>query len=81
MNSLISIRTNFFYTKKKDDTFAKHYELVFLLEKASYRYTNEEEVIRERGIEEMRFTVSESNFDTMLKLLEQLKNCKESDLK
>jgi hypothetical protein len=86
MNQLISIRTNIFYSKeqkaKKDDKdlFKKQQELVFLVDKPTYRYSNEGEVIRERGLEEFRFCVSEKAFAQVIDLLTKLKDADESDL-
>jgi hypothetical protein len=86
MNSLVSIRTNIVYAKKRkqdeksEDEFVKHQELIFLVDKPNYRYSNEGEVIRERGLEELRFTVSDKAFEQLIKLLEKLKDVDESDL-
>lgn len=86
MNHLMSIRTNIIYSKNKKgninepDNFVKFQELIFLINKPSYRVSNESEIIRERNIEELRFVVSEKNFDTMMDLLNKLKIAEESDL-
>lgn len=86
MNTLISVRTNIVYAKNKkqdenaDDVFVRHQELIFLVDKPTYRYSNEGEIIRERGLDELRFTVSEKAFDQLIKVLEQLKEASESDL-
>lgn len=86
MNQLISIRTNILYSKKDKqanethDEYERHQELIFLIDKPSYRFSNEGEIIRERGIDEVRFTVSHKAFDQLLKHLEKLKNIDESEL-
>lgn len=86
MNTLISVRTNIVYAKNKkqdengEDVFVRHQELIFLVDKPTYRYSNEGEIIRERGLDELRFTVSEKAFDQLIKVLEQLKEASESDL-
>jgi len=86
MNHLVSIRTNILYGKKekKDqsepDEFNRYQELIFLLDKPTYKRTNDGEIIRERGIEEVRFTVSQNAFEELLKVLIKLKDVEESDL-
>ena len=86
MNTLLSIRTNIIYAKKvkKDkkepDEFEKFQELIFLVDKPSYIQTNEGEIIRQRGVEEMRFTVSEKAFEQLITLLSKIKDVEESDL-
>ena len=80
MNTLVSVRTNIVYAKKKkqdekaEDEFVRHQELIFLVDKPTYRYSNEGEIIRERGLDEVRFTVSDKAFDHLIKLLEKLKD-------
>lgn len=86
MNTLLSIRTNIIYAKKakKDkkepDEFEKYQELIFLVDKPSYIQTNEGEIIRQRGVEEMRFTVSEKAFEQLITFLSKIKDVEESDL-
>lgn len=69
MNHLISIRSNTLYAKEKEG-YKRFTELVFLVDKPIYKTTNEGEIIRERGVEEQRFIVS----DASLKLLIQTLN-------
>lgn len=76
----MSVRTNIFYVKKEDE-FIRHQELIFLVDKPTYRHSNEGEVIRERGIQEFRFNVSEKAFDQMMIVLSTLQNVEESELK
>ena len=84
MNQLISIRTNIFYTKKdkKDkkiaDEYVRHKELIFLVDKPTYRYSNEGEIIRERSLEEVRLSVSDFGFEQLMKILEKIKDADES---
>lgn len=73
MNTLVSVRTNIFYAKKKnqdgksEDEFVRHQELIFLVDKPTYRYSNEGEIIRERGlVDEVRFTVSDKGFEALI---------------
>lgn len=86
MNTLVSVRTNIVYAKKKkqdekaEDEFVRHQELIFLVDKPAYRYSNEGEIIRERGLDEVRFTVSDKAFEQLIKLLEKLKDVDESEL-
>jgi len=80
MSQLISVRTNIFYTKVKGE-YLRNQELIFLLDKPKYSFTNENEVLRERGIEEVRMMISQSAFEQMLEILTSLKDVKEEDLK
>lgn len=86
MNHLISVRTNIIYAKKKKrdeeepDEYKRFQELIFLVDKPNYRYSTEGEIVRERGIEEVRFTVSESAYDELVKLLVKLQDIDESEL-
>ncbi len=86
MGQLISIRTNIHYTKKvkedqsEPDVFERQQELIFLVDKAEYKRTNSSEIIRERSIEDFRFTVSDESFEIMMKMLQQIKDAKEEDL-
>jgi hypothetical protein len=86
MNTLVSVRTNIVYAKKKkqdekaEDEFVRHQELIFLVDKPTYRYSNEGEIIRERGLNEVRFTVSDKAFEKLIELLEKLKDVDESEL-
>lgn len=86
MNTLMSIRTNLFYTKKSKinkedkDEFIKQHELIFLVDKPKYSRTNAGEIVRERDIEELRFCVSNEQFDKVIELLKTLKDCNEDDL-
>lgn len=78
--SLISVRSNIIYTKHGDE-YMKFHELVFVVDESKYKRTNEGEIIREREVSDVRFTISDSKFDALIGLLEHLKNAKEEDLK
>jgi hypothetical protein len=86
MNTLISVRTNLLYSKKEKkvkedaDEFIKHHELIFLVDKPKYMQTNGGEIVRERGIDELRFTVSERAYDELIKVLVKLQDIDESEL-
>ena len=86
MNTLISLRTNILYSKKEKkakedaDEFVKHNELIFLVDKPKYTRTNSGEIVRERAVEELRLTVSEKDFDELIKILIKLKDIDESEL-
>ena len=84
MNTIVSVRTNILYQKQKnenqEDVFKRHQELIFLVEKPTYRFSGQGEIIRDRALEELRFVVSQNNFDTLIKMLEELKNAEETDL-
>ena len=86
MNHLISIRTNILYAKEDkknetdDDKYKKFHELIFLVDQPTYRRTNDGEIVRERGVDEVRFIVSDKAFENMLELLTKLKDVDESEL-
>ncbi len=86
MKQLLSIRTNILYKKseKKNETdadeFKKFFELIFLCDKAEYKRTNEGSIIRERGLDETRFVVSEKSMDEFIAQLVQIKEAKDEDL-
>jgi hypothetical protein len=80
MQTLLSLRTNILYNKV-GEVFKKHFEIILLVDKPSYEKTNEDEIIRKRGIDELRFVVSEDNFDKFVKILEDIKTVKEEELK
>ena len=79
MNQLISVRTNILYTKVGEE-YIKLNELVLLVDEPSYKRTNDGEVIRERGVKELRFTVTEKAFEDLILFLTDLKNAGEGDL-
>lgn len=84
MNSLISIRTNVVYSKEiknGDEKYHRHQELIFLVDKPKYTYSNEGEIVRERGLQELRFTVNEKGMEQLIKLLEKLKEVEPDELK
>lgn len=86
MNTLLSIRTNIIYSKKEkkdkttQDEFVKHHELIFLVDKPKYTQTNGGDIVRERAVEELRFTVSEKAFEALIEHLVKLKDIDESEL-
>lgn len=79
MNHLLSIRTNIMYAKNGDD-YKRYQELIFLVDKPTYRQTNGGEIVRERSVDEFRFTVSEKAFDELVNVLQKLKDADESEL-
>ena len=85
MNKLHGLNTNTVYHKKpkkhKDDpdVFEKFTELIFILERPSYGFKNDGTVIRERAIEECRFTVSNENLETLGKTILALKDIDDED--
>ena len=86
MNTLLSIRTNILYDKKDkkseedSDEFVKHHELILLVDKPKYTLTNDDEIIRERAVDELRFIVSEKTFDMLIQNLIKIKNIDDSDM-
>jgi hypothetical protein len=79
MNHLISVNTNILY-KKEEENYKKYFELVFLVDQPKYIRSNAGEIVRERGIEELRFIVAEDSFDAMIGILTKLRNAKEEEL-
>jgi hypothetical protein len=86
MNTLIQIRTNIYYSKKdkKDkkekDEFIRHNEIILLVDKAKYTHTNSGEIVRERDVEELRFTVSRDSLEALIATLTKYKDVDETDL-
>lgn len=80
MESLLAIRSNIFYTKE-DDNFIKNHEIILLVDKAKYTQTNGGQIVRERAVDELRFSISNESIDTMINHLEALKTIEEKDLK
>ena len=83
MNSLVSIRTNIVYSKevkKGEGKYNRHQELIMLVDKPKYTYSNEGEIVRERGLEELRFTVSEKGLQQLIEMLEKMKEVEPDEL-
>lgn len=80
MNHLLSLRSNIIYSKSKEGEYKRFQELIFLVDKPEYRKSTDGEIVRERGILEMRFTVSELGFEELMNILTALKNAENSDL-
>ncbi len=85
MNQLISISQNNYYIKTKDkdgaDKFKKYIELVFLVDKPNFIYSNEGEVVRERLLERLAVTLDEKHLDVLILKLLEVQKAKEEDLK
>lgn len=80
MNRLVSIRTNIYYSKEGEGKYNRHQEIILLVDKPKYSYSNEGEVVRERGLEELRFTVSDNEFQQLIELLGKLKDIEPNEL-
>jgi hypothetical protein len=80
MKSLIGIRSNLYYTKDEKGVETKHHELILLLDTPTYSRSNTGEVIRERAIEEARFTTTDKGLDALLETLGAMKEATEADL-
>ena len=85
MNTLLSIRTNILYAKKlkkekeEPDEYKKYTEIILLCDAADYEMTNDRDIVRKRRVEEMRYIVSESAFDILIKQLLAIKDAKDED--
>lgn len=82
MKTILQVRDNIYYKKEKADSeeYTKIHELVFLLDNPSYKRTNEGDIIRERGIEEVRFAVTDEGIDNLIEALQSYKEAKEENL-
>lgn len=86
MNELIQVRTNIFYLKNKakdkkgNDQFIRHNEIILLIDQPKYTHTNSGQIVRDRGVDELRFCVAKDNLDALIKTLEQLRDVDESEL-
>jgi hypothetical protein len=81
MKHLISISYNKIFKKevqlfKEEQELTPYYEIVLILDKALYKLNNNREVVRERELEEARFTVSEKSLDFLIGELEKMKKDK-----
>ena len=86
MNSLLATRLNILYAKERKekpedpDKFKKFLEVILICDKPTYEITNETEIVRKRGTEQLRFIVSEKNLDTLIEQLKAYRDAKYEDL-
>ena len=83
MNALVSVRVNLYFTLEKIDNieeYRRQYELIFLIDKPKYTYSNEGEIIRERGVSEVRFLVSEKGIEQLSELLLRFKDVEPDEM-
>jgi hypothetical protein len=82
MKSILQVRDNIYYKKETSESqeYTKIHELVLLLDSPSYKRTNEGDIIRERGVEEVRFAVTEKGLDNLIEILESYKEAKEENM-
>jgi hypothetical protein len=73
MKQLSSILTNVYYLKEKDK-YERLRELIFLVDKANYIYSNEGDIIRERSIEQVRFSTNENGIGRLIEVLQKIKD-------
>jgi len=50
------------------------------LDNPSYKRTNEGDIIRERGVEEVRFALTDKGIDNLIEVLQSYKEAKEENL-
>lgn len=79
MNTLISIRHNTVYLKTNNDSgelpeFNRHEEIILLVDKPEYSLNNEHEVIRTRGVDELRFSADEKTLDSLITALSAIRD-------
>lgn len=75
MNTLISIASNILY-RKENEEYTKFHELIFIADKASYIFSNDGEVVRERELLDYRFTISDKQLDGVITTLKKMKEKK-----
>lgn len=82
MKTILQVRDNIFYKKATADSteYTKIHELVILLDSPSYKRTNEGDIIRERGVEEVRLAITDDGIDNLVEVLQSYKNSKEENL-
>lgn len=84
MNRLLQIRTNIYYTKTKEEgaeeVYNKFLELVFLVDKPLYTKTSEGEVVRNRGVDEVRITVAADDMPSLIEVLQKYSTVDEKEL-
>jgi len=86
MNQLLEVRKNISYVKGDDpDEYIRVHEIVLIVDKPVYIKNHndkgEAEIIRERGCDELRFTLSsDEQYDAFLKILTRYKDIDESEL-
>jgi hypothetical protein len=83
MGALLSVRTNIRYAKEVVDGVEKYIrsqELIFLVDKPEYSFTNEGTVVRSRAINEFRCDVGDKGLEQLIELLTKLKDVEPSDL-
>lgn len=72
MNYLIDVRSNVLYKKDENGDYIKFNEIILLVDKPKYKFTNEREITRERDIEEFRFMVIDSNIEGLIEALKSI---------
>jgi len=82
MKTILQVRDNIYYKKEKSDSeeYTKIHELIILLDNPSYKRTNEGDIIRERGVEEVRFALTDKGIDNLIEVLQSYKEAKEENL-
>lgn len=81
MHQILEIRQNIFYKKETSEgELKKFHELIFIVDKPIYSRTNEGEVVRERGCEEIRMACYSKSLEQIIEVLTKYKDSKEEDL-
>jgi hypothetical protein len=84
MSQLLQIRKNITYGKKdsKDEELIPIHEIILVVDKPQYTRTNEGDIIRERGCEQLRFTIEgDEAYDKFIAIFIAYKESKPEDLK
>lgn len=79
MNHLVSVRHNkvfkeVTYKGENEGGQVKFFEIILILDSASYSLNNSQEIIRNRELKDARFFVSESALDDLIKTLQEIKD-------
>lgn len=82
MNQLLEVRKNILYVKDAaTGEFSRIHEIVLIVDKPSYNKNIAGEIVRERGCDQLRFTLSsDEQYDAFLKILTKYKEIDESEL-
>ena len=83
MKHLVSVQHNAIYKKVKspegEEVFEPFYEIVLLLDTAKYKLANNQMIVRERKLEDLRFMVSSESLEVLINDLTEIKNKKHDE--
>ncbi|WP_431471921.1 hypothetical protein I5168_11980 [Nonlabens sp. SCSIO 43208] len=80
MKQAIQVRTNLYYIKDEKENFEKINEIIVLCHKHTYKLNNQSQIVRESGIEELRFTITQENAKAFMETFQNILDADEKDL-